>query len=58
MSWLVGDRTSDTARRFINDLAKRVVTRMQLISDGHRPYLRAGEEAFGGDIDYAMLVKT
>ena len=31
---------------------------MQLTSDGHRPYLRAIEEAFGDDIDYAMLVKT
>ena len=25
--------------------------------DGHKPYLRAVEESFGADIDYAMLVK-
>ena len=31
---------------------------MQLTSDGHRPYLRAIEEAFGDDIDCAMSVKT
>ena len=27
------------------------------VSDGHRAYLEAVEGAFGGDIDYAMLVK-
>ncbi len=26
-------------------------------TDGHRPYLEAVEDAFGSDIDYAMLVK-
>ena len=30
---------------------------MQLTTDGHRPYLEAVEGAFGGDVDYAMLVK-
>jgi hypothetical protein len=30
---------------------------VQLTSDGHKPYLQAVEEAFGADIDYAMLVK-
>jgi hypothetical protein len=30
---------------------------MQLTTDGHSPYLNAVEEAFGGDIDYAMLIK-
>jgi hypothetical protein len=30
---------------------------VQLIPDGHNPYLDAVEGAFGGDIDYAMLVK-
>lgn len=58
MSWMVGDRTGETARVFINDLARRLASRVQLTSDGHRPYLRAVEEAFGDDIDYAMLVKT
>ena len=31
---------------------------MQLTTDGHRPYLAAVEDAFGEDIDYAMLVKV
>ncbi len=30
---------------------------MQLTTDGHKAYLEAVEEAFGADIDYAMLVK-
>jgi hypothetical protein len=29
----------------------------QLTTDGHHPYLPAVEDAFGFDVDYAMLVK-
>lgn len=57
ISWLVGRRDGMHAERFINDAAQRLRFRVQLTSDGHRPYLEAVEEAFGGDIDYAMLVK-
>ena len=38
-------------------MASRLANRIQLTSDGHRAYLEAVEGAFGGDIDYAMLVK-
>ena len=38
---------------FMDDLARRLANRVQLTSDGHRPYLEAVEGAFGGDIDYA-----
>jgi hypothetical protein len=31
--------------------------RVQLTSDGHKAHLEAVEGAFGGDVDYAMLVK-
>lgn len=41
----------------MDDLAPRLAHRVQLTSDGHKPYLEAVEGAFGGDIDYAMLVK-
>ena len=37
--------------------ADRLANRVQLTTDGHRAYLNAVEEAFGADIDYAMLVK-
>lgn len=56
-SWLVGNRDGDAAKVFIADLASRLANRVQLTTDGHRPYLEAVEEAFGADIDYAMLVK-
>lgn len=57
MSWLVGGRDSEYAMGFMDDLAKRLANRVQLTSDGHRAYLEAVEGAFGGDIDYAMLIK-
>ncbi len=56
-SWVVGDRSSETAAVFMNDLRDRLAGRIQLTSDGHRPYLEAVEDDFGADIDYAMLVK-
>ncbi len=57
-SWFVGNRDSDSAIIFMNDLASRLCNRIQLTSDGHKAYLEAVEGAFGADIDYAMLVKT
>src|SRR5438094_1475393 len=41
----------------MDDLRSRVANRIQLTSDSHKAYLEAVEGAFGGDIDYAMLVK-
>jgi len=42
---------------FMDDLRSRLANRVQLTSDGHRAYLEAVEGAFGGDVDYAMLIK-
>jgi len=56
-SWYVGRRDTDAAQHFIADLAGRLANRVQLTSDGHRPYLEAIEQSFGAGIDYAMLVK-
>lgn len=56
-SWLVGSRDAHAAHAFIGDLAGRLAHRVQLTSDGHKPYLEAVEESFGADIDYAMLIK-
>ena len=56
-SWRIGDRTSMTAIDFMDDLRSRLAERVQLTSDGHKAYLEAVEGAFGGDVDYAMLVK-
>ena len=57
VSYLVGGRDSEYANAFMDDLKDRLTTRVQLTTDGHRAYLNAVEDAFGGDVDYAMLVK-
>ena len=57
-SWRIGDRSSETAIAFVDDLAKRLATRIQVTSDGHKAYLEAIEGAFGGDVDYGMLIKV
>ena len=56
-SWRIGDRSSETGLAFVDDLAKRLANRVQITSDSHRAYLEAIEGAFGGDVDYAQLVK-
>jgi IS1 family transposase len=56
-SWLVGRRDAHYAKAFVADLAQRLANRVQLTTDGYKPYLTAVEKAFAGDIDYAMLVK-
>ena len=56
-SFLVGKRNSSYAETFITDLAGRLKNRVQLTTDGHKPYLTAVEKAFGAGIDFAQLVK-
>jgi IS1 family transposase len=57
VSFLVGKRDAPCANALMQDAASRLVGRVQLTSDGHRPYLEAVEGAFGADIDFAQLVK-
>src|SRR5450830_1447628 len=57
VSWMVGGRDSDYAMGLMDDLRSRLANRVQLTCDGHKAYLEAVEGAFGGDVDYAMLVK-
>jgi len=56
-SFYISDRSYGAAREFIHDLKGRLANRIQLTSDGHHAYLQAVVEAFGTDIDYAILVK-
>lgn len=56
-SYLVGGRSAEYAKKFIDDLASRLAHRIQLTTDGHKAYLRAVEGAFGADVDYAVLEK-
>lgn len=55
--WNVGKRDGAAAYEFMTDLASRLKNKVQLTTDGHHAYLEAVEDAFGGDIDYAMLIK-
>lgn len=57
VSWLLGARDMDAALAFTHDLESRLANRVQLTSDGHRPYLQAVDAAFGDQVDYAMLIK-
>lgn len=56
-NWFVGGRDAEYANMFMADLAARLNNRVQLTTDGHKAYLEAVDDAFGNDIDYAMLVK-
>jgi IS1 family transposase len=57
ISYLVGGRDGEYAMALMDDLRGRLANRVQLTTDGHKAYLNAVEEAFGAEIDYAMLVK-
>lgn len=53
----LGGRTASDAHEFMQDLSSRLSHRVQLTTDGFRPYLTAVDRAFGVDIDYATLTK-
>ena len=55
ISYTLGDRGAGTAQAFMQDVAARIANRVQLTTDGHHVYVDAVEDAFGADIDYAML---
>jgi IS1 family transposase len=56
-SWLVGQRDTDDAILFISDVSNRLSSRVQLTTDGHKPYLTAIEAVFGAGIDYGVVQK-
>ncbi len=57
VGWLVGGRDAGYANEFMEDVASRLANRVQLTTDAHGPYLRAVDDAFGIDVDFAQLVK-
>lgn len=57
-SFMVGKRDANYGHAFMEDLASRLKNRVQLTTDGHKVYLSAVENAFGSEIDYAMLIKV
>ncbi|HEX4496664.1 MAG TPA: IS1 family transposase [Thermoanaerobaculia bacterium] len=56
-SYMVGSRDAGTATEFCQDLASRLSYRPQITSDGLKVYIGALEDAFSGELDYAMLQK-
>ena len=58
VSYLVGQRDAERTDEFIADLSGRLAGRIQLSTEGYRPYINAVELAFGKNVDFAMLVKN
>ena len=56
--WTVGRRDMRTATEFMVGLARRLKHRVQLTTDGLPAYRQAVSVAFGGEIDFAQLVKV
>lgn len=57
VSFFVGNRDAASANEFMHDIASRLRNRVQLTTDGFKPYLKAVENAFDNDIDFAQLIK-
>ena len=57
ISHRIGKRDATTAYYLMQDLESRLANRVQLTTDGFRPFLTAVEDTFGSDVDYAVLVK-
>ena len=57
LAYEIGDRSAMTAIDFMDDLRSRLADRVQLTTDGHSAYLEAVEGSFGGDVDFAQLIK-
>jgi IS1 family transposase len=57
-SFIVGKRSAENCFRLMKDLEGRLANRVQLTTDGFRPYINAVDYTFGTNVDYAMLVKT
>ncbi len=56
VSWLVGSRDEWSAREFMGDIRSRCPNRLQITTDGHRPYIDAIERTFGANVDFAQLI--
>lgn len=59
VSYFVGDRSGHSAAILAHDLRSRVSSEtVQITTDAHNAYLRAIEDAFGADANYATLEKV
>jgi IS1 family transposase len=53
-----GKRDAVTANAFVEDVASRMRTRVQVTTDALRLYVEAIERGFGADVDYSRVIKT
>ena len=57
VSYLVGHRDGQSALALMDDLRFRLEDRPQVSTDGLKAYVEAVEGAFGGDVDFAQVIK-
>jgi len=57
-SWIVGERSQQAANDLAEDLAKRLLNRPQIATDGHRSYQQAIVRAFDDRADYGKVTKN
>ena len=58
VAWLVGDRGTETASLFLQDVASRMSQKIQLSTDGHRMYETAVRAAFDHrTVAWAKIIK-
>jgi hypothetical protein len=55
VSW---KRDAANANAFVADVASRMKNRVQISSDALGAYVEAIEQAFGGSVDFAQIIKT
>ena len=58
LSYLTGPQDSESALAFMDDLRQRINERPQISTDGLTAYREAVWEAFGGDVDFAQIIKS
>lgn len=57
LTWRVGRRTPTETSIFAQQLRQAINGRCQLSSDGYAPYTNTIPNAFGGQVDYAQVIK-
>ena len=57
-SFKCGKRDLATAKAFVEDVASRMSTRVQISSDALRAYVDSIEQVYGADVDYGQIIKT
>lgn len=58
ISWLVGDRSTQSAKAIVTDMKERIATiRPQVTTDGYLPYREVVRDVFNGIVDHAVVVK-